>query len=60
MVEEIMQMGKRKFIIWMFGSFQLCLLVGFHLISDIVFRDCYIGLTTATVLGYAAEYFAKK
>lgn len=60
MAEEIMQLGKRKFVVWIIGSFQLTGLVAFHLISDIVYRDCFIGLTSVVVLGYAAEYFAKK
>ena len=57
---ELMQIGKRKFVIWIIGSFQLGVLVGFHLISDLVFRDCFIGLTSAIIVGYASEYFGKK
>lgn len=57
---------KRKFWIWIIGSFQLSILAAIHnatgaaLISDLVYRDCFIGLTTAVVVGYAAEYFANK
>lgn len=57
---------KRKFIIWIIGSLQLGILAAIHnadgvaLISDLVYRDCFIGLTTAIVVGYAAEYFSKK
>jgi len=57
---------KRKFIIWIVGSFQLGFLAGIQgvagigLISDVVYRDCFIGLTTVIVVGYAAEYFANK
>ena len=57
---EIAQIGKRKFVIWMVGSFQLGILVGFHFISDTVFQNCFIGLTSAVVVGFAAEYFGKK
>ena len=35
---ELMQIGKRKFVIWIIGSFQLGVLVGFHLISDLVMK----------------------
>jgi len=57
---------KRKWWIWMVGSFQLAILAGIHnaggvaLISDLVYRDCFIGLTGAIVAGYVGEYFAKK
>ena len=66
MTKEIMQIGKRKFVIWLVGSVQLGILAAVHnadgvaLISDLVYRDCFIGLTAAVVVGYAAEYFGKK
>lgn len=57
---------KRKFVIWLVGNTTLTILLILSafaervVMSDLVFRDCFIGLTTAIVVGYAAEYFAKK
>jgi len=57
---EIVQIGKRKFIIWMVGSFQLSILKGLGCIGDAAFQVTFGTLTVAVVIGYATEYFAKK
>jgi len=65
MIDTTKTISVRKFVIWIIGSFQLCTLAAIHnvdgvaLISDLVFRDCFIGLTGLVIVGYAAEYFKK-
>lgn len=49
----------RKYRILLVGTFTLCLLLGFGFITQDVFRDCYIGLSGAVIVGYMKEYQKK-
>jgi len=57
---EIVQLGKRKFIIWIVGNFTLGILVGFGWIEGPEFVEAFQVLNWAVLVGYAAEYFGKK
>lgn len=60
MTEELYQIGKRKFIIWLIGAVLLCVLVGLNKLDDPIFRDCFIALSGFVMAANAVEHWADK
>lgn len=60
MTNKLMEIGERKFIIWIIGAVLLSVLVGANRLEGSIFRDCFIALSGFVTAANAVEHWAKK